>query len=106
MIQCYRRTMPIEIKDAAARAIAFARDSLPPERTADIRLEEIYSSTVDDRPVWLITLSSTTKQDGPHSSFRAEALGIDQDREYKVFAVTKDNGEVLSMKIRLLAATQ
>ncbi len=35
-------------------------------------------------------------------SVLSEALGADMAREYKVFAVAKDNGEVLSMKIRLL----
>jgi hypothetical protein len=33
----------------------------------------------------------------------AAILGADSEREYKVFAVTKDTGEVLYMKIRLLA---
>jgi hypothetical protein len=31
------------------------------------------------------------------------SLGAAPDREYKVFTVAKDNGEVLAMKIRLLA---
>src|SRR5580692_9308755 len=35
---------------------AFATESLGPARTADIRLEEIESSILNDRPVWLITL--------------------------------------------------
>jgi hypothetical protein len=33
----------------------------------------------------------------------AVTIGADSEREYKVFAVAKDNGDVLSMKIRLLA---
>ena len=90
--------MEIGIKDAVAKAEALARDSLGPERTADIRLEEIYSSTVDGRPVWLITLSSASIP-----PVLARAVGVDFEREYKVFTVAKDNGEVLSMKIRLLA---
>jgi hypothetical protein len=91
----------MEIKDAMRNAIAFATESLGPERTADIRLEEIESSTVDGRAVWLITLSGTIKSDRSFNSIVA-ALGTEADREYKVFAVTKDKGEVLSMKIRPL----
>jgi hypothetical protein len=92
----------MDIKDAVRHAIAFAGESLGLERTADIRLEEIESSTVDDRPVWLITLSNAIKSDGSLNSIAA-ALGAEAAREYKVFSVTKDSGEVLSMKIRLLA---
>jgi len=96
----------MDIKDAVRSAIAFASESLGPERTADIRLEEIESSTVDDRPVWLITLSSALVPTGPLAPAAIRnpfGLGGDALREYKVFTVTKDNGEVLSMKIRLLA---
>lgn len=97
----------MEIKDAVRNAIAFARESLGPERTANIRLEEIESSIVDGRPVWLITLSSVLEPDGPVPPMKAlaAALGTYTEREYKVFTVAKDNGEVLSMKIRLLATS-
>ena len=95
----------MEIKDAVRNAIAFATESLGSERTADIRLEEIESSTVEARPVWLITLSSASR---PATVLARAglptALGADTEREYKVFTVTKDKGEILSMKIRLLAA--
>jgi hypothetical protein len=90
----------MEIKDAVRNAIAFATDSLGPKRTTNIRLEEVESSTVDGKPVWLITLSSLPEDS---SNIRNPfLLGADADREYKVFAVTKDSGEILSMKIRLL----
>jgi hypothetical protein len=96
----------VEIKGAVRNAIAFAIDSLGQERTIDIRLEEIESSTVGDRPVWLITLSSALIAGGPASAMRALAasMGAGTEREYKVFTVTKDTGEILSMKIRMLAA--
>jgi len=97
----------MEIKDAVGRAIAFAIDSLGTARTINIRLEEVESSTVDDRPVWLITLSSALIPGaGPASVMRemAAAMGAETEREYKIFTVTKDTGEILSMKIRLLAA--
>jgi hypothetical protein len=88
----------MEIKEAVRNAIAFARDALGFERTTSIRLEEIESSSVGNRPVWLVTLSTTS---GP--ALPTMALGLHEDRDYKVFTVAKDNGEVLSMKIRLLA---
>jgi hypothetical protein len=96
----------MEIKDAVRNAIAFAVGTLGPERTADIRLEEVESSTVNASPVWLITLSSSTTPEGPvAASIRSAGLYRETpaDREYKVFTVTKDTGEILSMKIRLLA---
>jgi hypothetical protein len=93
----------MDIKDAVRNAIAFASESLGPERTANIRLEEIESSTVDDRPVWLITLSNASQEPLDSIIRRGLMAGADPEREYKIFTVTKDNGEVLSMKIRLLA---
>jgi hypothetical protein len=92
----------MDIDQAVQNAIAFAARSLGPERTANIRLEEIDSSAIGDQPVWLITLSSELYPANPLRAY-AVSLGADSQREYKVFAVTKDTGEVLSMKIRMLA---
>lgn len=96
----------VDIKVAVASAIEFARASLGAERTAGIRLEEIESSKLGAQDVWLITLSNALIEAGPLANVKAAAaeLGADMRREYKVFTVAKDNGDVLSMKIRLLAA--
>ena len=95
----------VEIKDAVDRALEFARASLGPERTRGALLEEIESSTVEERPVWLITLSTLVQGIYPNASEGlARALGSWNEREYKIFTVTKDTGEVLSMKIRQLSA--
>jgi len=98
----------VDIKAAVANAIQFAKNSLGSERTMDIRLEEIESSIVAGRPVWLVTLSSAMIDESPLAPIRLAAglLGADTAREYKVFTVAKDDGEVLSMKIRLLATYQ
>ncbi len=95
----------VDIETAVANAKQFALTSLGPERTEGIRLEEVESSHVDGMPVWLITLSSLLTGDGMFASVRGltNALGADPAREYKTFTVTKDTGEVLSMKIRMLA---
>jgi hypothetical protein len=96
----------VDIKQAVAAAMEFARDSLGPARTANLRLEEIESSTVDGNAVWLITLSNPLTDDRPLAGMRsiASVSGADTAREYKVFTVAKSSGEVLSMKMRLLAA--
>jgi hypothetical protein len=95
----------MEIEQAVQSAKAFATKSLGPERTANIRLEEIESSVVDGKPVWLITLSSEHSETGEKAFLRGlGVLGADSEREYEIFTVTKDTGEVLSMKIRLLVA--
>ena len=92
----------VDIKNAVAAAIDFASNSLGHERTVNIRLEEIESSNLDGNEVWLITLSTALRFSGPFVSLGA-VLGADTAREYKVFTVAKSDGEVLSMKIRLLA---
>ena len=92
----------IEIKGAVASATDFAKDLLESDRAADIRLEEIDSSTVNGEAVWFVTLSNPQKGLGV---FRAiPAIGADSSREYRVFTVSKATGEILSMKIRLFAA--
>ena len=92
----------VDIKNAVAAAIDFASNSLGHERTVNIRLEEIESSNLDGNEVWLITLSTALRFSGTFVSLGA-VLGADTAREYKVFTVAKSDGEVLSMKIRLLA---
>ena len=94
----------VDLKAAVANAVAFAKDTLGPERTANIRLEEIESSTHNSRQVWIITLSNALVEEGPVALKAAAAeMGAYSEREYKVFTVTKETGEVLSMKIRPLA---
>ncbi len=70
--------------------------------TAGLRLEEIESASLDGKAVWLITLSNLREESLPASLF--PAYGADAAREYKIFTVAKDSGEVLSMKIRLSGA--
>ena len=98
----------VDIKTAVATAIKFAKDALGPERTSDIRLEEIESAKIDKDFVWLITLSIPLTEQGPLGPIKtfAAALGADAGREYKVFTIEKYGGEVLSMKIRVLATPE
>ena len=87
------------IKEATENVIAFAKETLGPERTADARLEEIESTNVAGEDAWLITLSMTSPDDVPGSL----ASILRKKREYKTFTVRKTDGEVTSMKIRELA---
>ncbi len=91
----------VNIKQATANAVTFARESLGESRASGIRLEEIDSETVGGRDHWLITLSMLDI-DAPGNHFAA-ITGMHGNREYKVFHVLKDTGEVTSMKVREFA---
>jgi hypothetical protein len=91
----------VSIKQAVENAMAFARATLGPERTAGARLEEVESTILGGKNFWLITLSMLSPDDVP--SPIAAAIGVKGKREYKSFTVRKSDGEVMSMKIRELA---
>ena len=85
----------VSIKQATNSAREFAANLLEPSQYNNLRLEEVESSAVDGNPVWLITLSM------PDPDPAAMVMG--GRRAYKIFTVQKEDGEVLSMKIRELA---
>ena len=89
----------VSIREATDKAIAFAQAALGPRRTADLRLEEVESTTVDGRDAWLITLSMISPDDLPSVGIGFSA----KRREYKIFTVLKGDGEIKSMKIREMA---
>jgi hypothetical protein len=86
----------VGIKEAVAAAVQFANSVLPPTRTDDIRLEEVEAGDYKGQDVWLITLSMEGQS-------AMQILTGRLGRDFKQFAVNKDTGEVLSMKIRQLA---
>ncbi|MDQ6758486.1 MAG: hypothetical protein M3Z32_01315 [Acidobacteriota bacterium] len=94
----------VSIKEGTENAIAFARETLGPERTSGIRLEEIESTRVIDGEAWLITLSMVPAADAAliEPVNVVSALFGPRKREYKTFTVLKGTGEVMSMKIREL----
>ena len=81
----------ITVKDAATRAAEFAHITLDPT-PQDLQLEEVELGKAGRIDAWLITLSMPNRR-----------LGSLGPREYKVFTVRGDTGEVISMKIRELA---
>ena len=93
------------IKEATENAIAFAQETLGPERTRAIRLEEIESAKVDGKEAWLITLSMVPPVDEATLGLgnMGSAIFGPAKRQYKSFTVVKGTGEVSSMKIRELA---
>ena len=89
----------IPLKDAVANAMLFAKGVLEPERTLDLRLEEVEWEFRNEGEVWLITLSMAKPfSEVERNLFRAG------ERDYKVFTVRCDTGEVVSMKIREIAS--
>lgn len=83
----------VPIPDAVRNAIVFAQQTLGAERTARLQLEEVESGGFNGKGAWLITLSM------PAADI---AYAIGGRRDYKLFTVLKENGEVVSMKIREL----
>ncbi|NEP82228.1 MAG: hypothetical protein F6K39_31245 [Okeania sp. SIO3B3] len=61
----------------------------------ELRLEEVELS--EDRKYWLITLGFITTTAGEEESFF-----LKKERDYKVFKIHAETGEVESMKIREL----
>jgi hypothetical protein len=89
----------VTIKEAVQNARIFAKENLEPERVASIQLEEVESANVGGEDAWLITLSVIDPEATP--PIFSPSLG--PKRDYKVFTVLKNNGEVASMNIRELA---
>jgi hypothetical protein len=87
----------VDVKQAVAAAVAFAKDILEPYRARDLLLEEVEPSQKDgNHDVWLITISFP----------KTGTLNVlSNDRDYKTFTVDADTGEVQAMKIRELATS-
>jgi hypothetical protein len=96
----------VSIQEAAKNAMDFAQVALAGYRTPKLRLEEVESGSEDGQPVWKITLSITEPGQEPKEYHQLSIAGIKSQpvwldhREYKVFTVVKDTGEVLSIKMR------
>jgi hypothetical protein len=92
----------VPAKVAAQKAAQFARTVFEGSAHSevwgsDVLLEEVDRGKVDGADVWLITLSAPGWSEVP---FPVEP----PRRQYKVFTVDGETGEVLAMRIRELAA--
>ncbi len=85
----------ITVKEAVASAVDFASNMMDPP-PKDLRLEEVELGKYNRIDAWRITLSMQDRT----------GLGSLGRREYNVFSVRRDTGEVASMKIRELAHAQ
>jgi len=90
------------LKDAVKNAIAYAQDALGEARTREIRLDEVEFDNVKGADSWLITLSMIDPEFPNSLAAAIEGISGHRRREYKVFTVRKDTGEVVAMKIREL----
>jgi len=91
--------IPIEM--AVDNAVQFAKKVLEPGRSGEMLLEEVDTSVVDDREVWLITLSVPRPK--PSGLQFGNVVSPPSDRQYKAFTVDGETGRVLSMKMRELS---
>ena len=97
----------VSVKEAVAKAIEFAVSVLGPDRTSDLRLEEVEKTKLNGDDSWSITLSmlepQTTTIELSEQLTRVFGKG---PREYKTFTVDSQTGNVLSMKIRELVGSE
>ncbi|HUO09547.1 MAG TPA: hypothetical protein VM008_14655 [Phycisphaerae bacterium] len=83
----------LSIKDAAHRARQYLVELFG--EVADIRLEEVESEENN----WLITLSFLANAPQEDAWIMTQSKMI---RQYKIFTIDRDTGEVLAMRIRTL----
>ncbi len=88
----------IDVKTAVEKALTFLVDMYQNEGIQDARLEEVERS--EDGASWHVTLSFLRKSQRTLAPSLQEALGLRCERDYKVFTVGVEDGEVRSMKIR------
>jgi hypothetical protein len=96
-----------DIKMAVAKAKTFALETLGGAH-GDYSLEEMERDTYKGRDVWMITLGMPKNVATPIEAVAPDAMRAlfgPREREYKTFIVDTDTGEVLAMKLRVLAGS-
>ncbi len=84
----------IDVRQAAQSASTFFASLYDNAGGTDVRLEEV--ELTEDRKHWLITLSYPP----PSPLGNIIPSGLGGSRQYRIFKVDAQTGEVLSMKIR------
>lgn len=87
----------ISVKVAAAKAVEFMKGFFPESEV--IRLEEV--EITEDKKFWYITLSILEEESTGQPMFAG--LSVRKSKNYKIFKIDTETGEVLSMKIRDVA---
>ncbi|MEC4804322.1 MAG: hypothetical protein SAJ12_18050 [Jaaginema sp. PMC 1079.18] len=94
--------MKLSVESAIKTAINYLKTiktQISPD-LEDIRLEEVEVSE-DDR-YWLITLSFTQPNDRTENPLPGIITKPKYQRNYKIFRINSNTGQVESMKIRML----
>jgi hypothetical protein len=96
MAQAVREEVMIGVKEAVKIAMSYLATLYEDKDLRDVLLEEVRLS--DDDQYWLVTLGfSRPVPTNPY----LEAMGAESlKREYKVFEISAETGEVRSMQIR------
>ena len=92
------------VKEAIDRAGTFAVGVLGKDRAVGLQLEEVELGTHMGKETWQITLSML--RPNPFATLGVPAGASFGARDYKIFAVDRETGDVLSMKIRELATVE
>ena len=86
----------VSVKEAAAKALEFARDVYGNEAIQAPRIDEVERDDSD----WQITVSWLQRQDTTGMSLMETLDRLPANRIYKRFVVGVENGEVKAMRIR------
>lgn len=84
----------LEVKEAVKVATEYIQTLFAEKQIPELRLEEVELS--QDSQFWEVTLSFVTREPTAYLSLGDAA----RTREYKVFRVNAETGQVQSMKIR------
>lgn len=85
----------IDVKKAVNTAKEYIQDFFAPETLSGLELEEVELS--EDAKTWLVTLGFTSKKEQNVSELLASRQAM---REYKLFRIDAETGQILSMKTR------
>jgi len=94
----------LSVKEAAAKAAEYFKDFYD-SRFGNVMLEEVEQHLEADGKYWYITLGYDVPPQDLSELFRSRQ-GAKPPREYKIFKIDGSTGEVLSMKIREVAAVE
>lgn len=84
----------LEVKEAVKIATEYIQSLFSERQIPELRLEEVEMS--QDSQFWEVTLSFVIREPTAYLSLGDAA----RTREYKVFRINAENGQVQSMKIR------
>jgi hypothetical protein len=90
----------VDVKQAVSKAMGYLEDMYKVDRFKDVLVEEVDLS--EDNRYWNVTIGFTRGQETTSGGPMATLIGESSEfkREYKVFQIDADNGDLRSMKSR------